>query len=398
MVYTIIALKCLGYSESSPEFQWAEKQLDDLILEEDDCIRLQPCFSPVWDTALAMIGLADAGVGSGHTALNRAADWLLDREIRRKGDWAAYNPNVEPSGWAFEYNNEFYADLDDTAMVLIALRKVDRFNDPDCQQAVQRSIRFLTSMQNTDNGWAAFDKGINNRVLEAIPFADHNAMLDPSCPDITARVLQMFGELGYRRGAPEIESAIRYLFDNQEPEGCWFGRWGVNYIYGTWQSLTGLAAIGYDMKHPRVQRAVDWLLSKQQACGGWGETCDSYFDRDLMGKGAVTPSQTAWALLGLMHAGLAESSAVRRGIQYLVDTQAPSGDWEENHFTGTGFPKVFYLKYHYYRLYFPIIALSKYRAMTQGKGSIGRESARDDLVRRPIEWPVDEEAAVRQSA
>jgi squalene-hopene/tetraprenyl-beta-curcumene cyclase len=368
MVYTIMALKCLGYGPDSAELTWAEQKLDELIIEEHDTIRLQPCFSPIWDTALVMIGLADAGLPSSHRSLEKAAEWLLDREIRDPGDWCVNNSDAQPSGWAFEYHNKFYPDLDDTAMVLMALKRTRAFLDERCQQAVHRALCFVLTMQNRDGGWGAFDRNVANSLLEAIPFADHNAMLDPSCPDITARILEMLGQLGFRRGKPFIDNAIRFLFDHQEPEGCWYGRWGVNYVYGTWQVLSGLASIGYDMRHPKVQKAVSWLKSVQQPCGGWGESCASYRDRATMGRGPVTPSQTAWAILGLVAAGLAQCQSVAQGIAHLINTQNRDGSWDEPWFTGTGFPKVFYLRYHYYRLYFPLLALSRYRSAVFSTG------------------------------
>ena len=303
MVYAILALKALGYPESSAEFKWAEKQLDDLIIEENDAIRVQPCVSPVWDTA----------------------------------------------------------------MVLLALRRTSRFGDVACQHAVRRALVFLEAMRSSDNGWAAFDKDIDNKVLEAVPFADHNAMLDPTCADITARVLEMFGDLGRRRGDPMVDASVQYLLDKQEPEGCWYGRWGVNYIYGTWQALLGLAAVGYDMRHPKVRKAVDWLVLAQQSSGGWGESADTYIDRNLMGKGPATASQTGWAVMGLIAAGDADTVPCRRGVEYLLENQRPDGSWDEPEFTGTGFPKVFYLRYHYYRNCFPLLALGRYRAATAGK-------------------------------
>ncbi|HVJ79694.1 MAG TPA: squalene--hopene cyclase [Planctomycetia bacterium] len=367
MVYAILALKALGYPESSAEFKWAEKQLDDLIIEENDAIRVQPCVSPVWDTAIAAIALADAGTPPDDPSLTSAADWLLAREIREPGDWSIHLPHVPPSGWAFEYRNRFYPDLDDTAMVLLALRRTARYGDVSCQQAVRRAVTFLEAMRSSDNGWAAFDKDIDNKVLEAVPFADHNAMLDPTCADITARVLEMFGDLGRRRGDPMVDAAVQYLLDRQEPEGCWYGRWGVNYIYGTWQALLGLAAVGYDMRHPKVRKAVDWLVLAQQSSGGWGESADTYIDRNLMGKGPATASQTGWAVMGLIAAGDADTVPCRRGVEYLLENQRPDGSWDEPEFTGTGFPKVFYLRYHYYRNCFPLLALGRYRAATAGK-------------------------------
>ena len=216
-------------------------------------------------------------------------------------------------------------------------------------------------MQNRDGGWAAFDVDIDNQVLTKVPFADHNAMLDPSCADITARVIELLGTLGYHVDHPAIARGLDYLWSTQEPEGCWYGRWGVNYIYGTWQVLQGLKAIGFPMNHPALVKAADWLESVQQPCGGWGETCRSYDEPELMGTGSPTASQTAWATLGLIAAGRASGEAVSRGIEYLLETQSPDGSWDEANFTGTGFPRVFYLKYHLYRVYFPLMAISRYR-------------------------------------
>jgi squalene-hopene/tetraprenyl-beta-curcumene cyclase len=360
MVYTVIALRCLGYADDSPEMVWAEKQLTDLMIEEGDTLRLQPCVSPIWDTTWSMVALAEAGVPPEHDTLTKACDWLLEREIVKPGDWTKRNPQIPAGGWAFEYNNRFYPDLDDTATALMAIRRTSRFGELHCQEAVRRALEFEIAMQSSDFGWAAFDRDVNNPILEAIPFADHNAMLDPSCPDITARILEMLGEFGYRRGEAFIEEAIRFLFKHQEPEGCWWGRWGVNYIYGTWQSLVGLASIGYDMNHPRVQRAAAWIKSVQQPCGGWGESCASYADRNQMGKGEPTASQTAWGILALIAVGEENSPEVQRGIEYLLKTQNEDGSWTETEFTGTGFPKVFYLRYHYYPIYFPMLALARY--------------------------------------
>jgi squalene-hopene/tetraprenyl-beta-curcumene cyclase len=360
MVYTCLALRSLGYADDSPEMVWAENQLQRLMIEEDDSIRIQPCLSPVWDTTWMMIALADAGVSPDDPSLEQAADWMLDHEITQPGDWAILDPQIAPGGWAFEYENRFYPDLDDTATGLMALRRTARFSEDRCQEAVRRAMEFELRMQSRDFGWAAFDRDINNPILEAIPFADHNAMLDPSCPDITARVLEMLGEFGYRIGEPFIQGAIRFLFDHQEPEGCWWGRWGVNYIYGTWQSLVGLASIGFDMTDPRVVKAADWLASVQHPTGAWGESCESYSDRTKMGQGTPTPSQTAWGVMGLLAAGRAHDPAVSGGIAYLLETQNEDGSWTEAEFTGTGFPKVFYLRYHYYPLYFPMMAIARY--------------------------------------
>jgi squalene-hopene/tetraprenyl-beta-curcumene cyclase len=379
IVYTIISLHCLGHGPDTPAMRWAVKQLDDLMIEEGDTVRLQPCFSPVWDTALSLNALALAGVPGRHPAVRAAARWLLDREVRWPGDWSLLNPGLEPGGWFFEYANGFYPDTDDTAMVLMALARTGVAWEGNTANghgrsgaerpllpAAERGVRWLLGMQNSDGGWAAFDRDINRELLTKVPFADHNAMLDPSCPDITARVLEALGHYGYRPGQPVVDRALAFIECTQDRRGCWIGRWGVNYLYGTWQVLSGLQAIGYDMRRPAVRRAVAWLKQVQQGGGGWGETCRSYDDPALAGQGEPTASQTAWALLGLLAAGEADSPEASAGIEYLVRTQGPDGNWEEDKFTGTGFPKVFYLKYHMYRLYFPLMALARY-ARTAGR-------------------------------
>jgi squalene-hopene/tetraprenyl-beta-curcumene cyclase len=364
MIYTAVCFKCLGVADDSPDMRWALKQLDDLMIEEDDTLRLQPCFSPVWDTALTLIGLADAGLPSRHPAVRQAVRWLLAKEVRQPGDWSVAHPRLEPGGWFFEYRNAFYPDTDDTAMVLMALARsrvgLRDGTRRDLTPAQRRGIDWLLAMQNADGGWAAFDRGINHQVLTQVPFADHNAMLDPSCPDITARVLEALGHYGYRVGHPAVDRALVFLHATQEPDGGWIGRWGVNYLYGTWQVLAGLRRIGFDMRQPLVRRAVAWLKRVQQPGGGWGETCRSYDEPALAGQGTPTASQSAWALLGLLAAGEERSQAVRDGIAYLLATQQPDGSWQEEQFTGTGFPKVFYLKYHMYSLYFPLMALARY--------------------------------------
>ncbi len=381
MVYSIIALRCLDYDLDSPEVRWALDQLADLQIAEEDRVRVQPCVSPVWDTAIATIALADAGLAAEHHSWKRAIDWLLAKEVRHRGDWQIRRPGLPSTGWHFQFNNAFYPDLDDSAMVLLSLIRSPLASEPEVQAATRRGVDWLLAMQNRDGGWAAYDVDIDNQVLTKLPFADHNAMLDPSCADITARVVELLGTMGFRQEHPSVIKALDYIFHSQEPEGCWYGRWGVNYIYGTWQVLQGLCALDFPMDHPALERAAQWLESMQQPSGAWGETCRSYDDPALKGTGLPTPSQTAWATLGLIAAGRASSAAVRRGIDYLIETQLPDGSWDEDSFTGTGFPRVFYLRYHYYRVYFPMMAIARYRTATSsrldGAGSAlrGRVSA-----------------------
>lgn len=357
MVNALIALRCLGYPDDHPQVKRARAELEALEIEEGETLRMQPCFSPVWDTALSTIALHEAGLPANDPALQRAARWLLSKEVRHPGDWQVKNPGVPPGGWYFEFANEFYPDVDDTAAVLMALRRVHL---PGKEAAIRRGIEWLLSMQGTDGGWASFDRDNNRLLFSQVPFADHNAMLDPSTADITGRVLEMLGSYGYDRSHPAVRRAIAFLKAQQEPDGAWYGRWGVNYIYGTWQVLKGLRMIGEEMSAPYIRRAAAWLRAHQNPDGGWGETCDSYDDPSLRGRGPSTASQTAWALMGLMAAGDTSSRELERGIDYLCRTQTESGTWEETQFTGTGFPRVFYLRYHLYRLYFPIFALGMY--------------------------------------
>jgi squalene-hopene/tetraprenyl-beta-curcumene cyclase len=376
MIYTVVALECLGYDRDSAASQWAMRQLEDLQIEEGNTIRVQPCHSPVWDTAIATIALADSKVPDFHPSLLRSVRWLLEKEVRVAGDCYARRVGAEPSGWHFQFNNERYPDIDDTAMVLLALHATALRDEPDIQAASQRAVAWLLALQNSDGGWAAYDRDINNQVLTKVTFADHNAMLDPSCADITARVVEMLGTLGYRQNHPAIERALTYLWQTQEPEGCWYGRWGVNYIYGTWQVLQGLKAIDFPMDHPAVIRACRWLESVQQADGGWGETCESYDDPALKGHGAPTPSQTAWAVLGLVSAGRANGDAACRGVQYLLDHQRSDGTWVDLTYTGTGFPRVFYLRYHLYPVLFSVMAIARHQAMaTRQSTSVSHSGA-----------------------
>ena len=363
MIYTVVALKCLGYGDDSAAMGWALQQLEDLRIEEGPTIRVQPCLSPVWDTAIATLALADSGAEPDHPAFARSVRWLLDKEVRVAGDWIARGGiHVEPTGWHFQHQNERYPDIDDTAMVILALQRTEARDEPEVRAATNRAVAWLLALQNSDGGWAAYDRDINNEVLTKVPFADHNAMLDPSCADITMRVVEMLGVLGHRADHPSIARALDYTWKTQEPEGCWYGRWGVNYIYGTWQVLQGLKAINFPMDHPAVVRAADWLESVQQGDGGWGETCLSYDDPSYKGKGDVTPSQTAWAVLGLVAAGRADGDAARSGVRRLIETQEADGTWFDATYTGTGFPSVFYLRYHLYPISFPVMAIARHRA------------------------------------
>ena len=367
MIYTVIVLKVLGYEPNSAPSLWAMRQLDDLMIEEDGKVRFQPCISPVWDTAITAIALSDAGVSDEHPAMARACQWLLDKEVRTAGDWSVRRPGVEPSGWYFQNRNEHYPDIDDTAMVLMSLQRSSDPGNTLVAEATKRGVNWLLAMQNRDGGWAAFDVDIDNEVLTKVPFADHNAMLDPSCADITARIIESLGMLGHKADEPSIVKGLEYLWRTQEPEGSWYGRWGVNYVYGTWQVLQGLKAIDLSMELEPLRKAADWLESVQNPNGGWGESCARYGDRSLMGQGETTASQTAWAVLGLIAAGRADSLPVHRGIAYLLETQAADGSWPEDIYTGTGFPLVFYMKYHYYRIYFPLMALARYQSALGGK-------------------------------
>jgi squalene-hopene/tetraprenyl-beta-curcumene cyclase len=369
IVNTIMAMKCLGYPDTDPRLVSQLQEIDRLEIQGENTTRYQPSRSPVWDTAISMIALAESGLDRSHPALTQACQWTLSKEIKIRGDWAYTNPNGPTGGWHFQFNNVFYPDVDDTAMVLLALRHID-LEEPNAQireKAFLRGLNWILSMQSSTGGWAAFDKENTKAVLTKIPFADHNAMIDPPTSDVTARVLELLGYVGYDSSYAAAAKGIEFLRTEQETDGSWYGRWGVNYIYGTWQTLRGLSAIGEDMNKPYVRRAAAWLKSVQRPDGGWGETCATYDDPSLKGAGPSTPAQTAWALMGLMAAGIFDDS-VRRGVNYLASTQKPDGTWDETEFTGTGFPKVYYLEYTMYRNYFPLQALGNYRkALADGR-------------------------------
>jgi squalene-hopene/tetraprenyl-beta-curcumene cyclase len=363
MMYLIMALECLGYPDDHPDLLDAKQHFDRLILESHDRFQFQPCVSPVWDTAYALFALGEA-CSADPAVKTRAADWLVSKEVRRKGDWTVKRPNLEPSGWAFEFANEFYPDIDDTAMVLLGLQHATTSDPARQERTTRRALNWLLGMQGSDGGWAAFDVDNDWKILNQVPFADHNAMLDPSCPDITGRVLECLSRYGYRPGHAAVDAGVRYLLMTQESDGSWYGRWGVNYIYGTFLALRGLRATGDIRAHSAAARAAAFLRDVQNQDGGWGESCASYTLKKYV-PAESTASQTAWALLGLAAVGDTASHSVKKGLHYLLDTQLPDGSWEENLATGTGFPNVFYLTYHLYRHYFPLLALSTLRPSVQ---------------------------------
>jgi len=370
MMNAIIALRCLGYSVDDPQFIRAMDEFEKLGIEEGDTFRMQPCMSPVWDTAYALFAMGEAGVPATDPRLVKCANWILQKQVRKPGDWKIKNPKGEPGGWYFEFNNEFYPDVDDSAMVCLALSRVEHPNGRYQSESVQRAIDWIFSMQCKDGGWASFDKDNDRMVFQYVPFADHNAMLDPATVDITGRILECLATYGYDQNHPAVKRAIKFIRKQQEPDGSWFGRWGVNYIYGTMQVLRGLEAMAVDRNDPMVQQAAEWMRSVQNPDGGWGETVGSYDDPNLRGTGESTASQTAWAIMGLLAVGDTRSECVARGMAYLLRTQSKDGSWDEAFFTGTGFPRVFYLKYHLYCEYFPLIALTTYsKVMAEKSGS-----------------------------
>ena len=361
MFYVIMALDLLGYPEDHPDSKEAVQQFMNLLVDDQRGFFFQPCFSVVWDTAIVAYALGESGLAPDH-AMSRCADWLLTKEVRRKGDWAVKRPNVAPSGWYFEFANESYPDIDDTAQVLLALAHARANSGHDA--CVRRAVDWLLAMQSKDGGWAAFDVDNNWNMLSAVPFADHNAMLDPTCPDITGRVMEGLIASGVARDHPAIRRGVAFLKRSQEADGSWYGRWGVDYIYGTFLALRGLEAAGESDREAYILRAGEWLRACQNADGGWGESCASY-DRGTFVAAPSSPSQTAWAILGLLAGGDTTSNSLHHGIEYLIETQrAPgtpgAGGWDESLSTGTGFPGVFYLKYHLYRNSFPVLALSNY--------------------------------------
>jgi squalene-hopene/tetraprenyl-beta-curcumene cyclase len=363
-VYSLIALRLLGYPHEHPAMRRGLAGLEGFTIVEragapGGVRRLEACQSPVWDTALAVIALADAGVARDDPALVRAADWLLEQEIRVPGDWSLRRPRLEPGGWAFEFANDTYPDIDDTAEVVMALRRV-RHPDPErVQAAVGRGIRWLLGMQSGDGGWAAFDADNTRRLCERLPFCDFGEVIDPPSADVTAHVVEALADSGMATNRP-ARRGLAWLARSQEGEGSWFGRWGANHVYGIGAVVPAVVAAGVPAGDSRIHAAVHWLERHQNPDGGWGEDLRSYVDPGWIGRGASTASQTAWALLALLAARRDDTSAVERGVGWLADTQRADGTWDEPEYTGTGFPGDFYINYHLYRLVFPVTALGRY--------------------------------------
>jgi len=352
-VYSLMALRLQGYALDHPAMRAGIEGLDGFTVEDEAGRRLEACQSPVWDTALAVTALADAGMAPEDPVLLSAARYLLGEEISVRGDWSVRRPHLQPGGWAFEFANDTYPDIDDTAEVVLALRRTDE----PTQGAVARAVAWIEGMQCRDGGWAAFDVDNTQTLCRELPFCDFGELIDPPSADVTAHVVEMLASLGGSREV--IDRGVEWLVRAQEEDGSWFGRWGANHVYGTGAVVPGLLAAGLSGGHPAVRRAVAWLEHHQNPDGGWGEDLRSYRDDSYRGVGPSTASQTAWALLALLAAG-ERSLATERGIAFLVETQGEDGSWEEPWFTGTGFPGDFYINYHLYRLVFPVMALGRF--------------------------------------
>lgn len=365
MTNAVMMFDCLGYQPDHPAYATALASLRKLLVLDGERTYCQPCLSPVWDTALACHALMDVADARLDATIRRALDWLEKKQVLEVvGDWAATRPGLRPGGWAFQFENPYYPDLDDTAAVALAL---DRFGSGRYRQAVDRAAEWVIGMQSRNGGWGSFDADNTHYYLNHIPFADHGALLDPPTADVSARCLSFLTQIGFDPDHPSVAAAIAYLRDEQEPDGSWFGRWGTNYIYGTWSVLAALNAAGIENSSPEVRRAVGWLIARQHKDGGWGEGGESYWPAAPHGAAPYsTPSQTAWALLALMAAGEAGHPAIARGISYLIDSQDRDGNWDEPWYTAVGFPRVFYLRYHGYRAFFPLWALARYRSLTSG--------------------------------
>lgn len=375
MANAVMALKALGLPENQGAYEAGLRAIEDLVHVEDGHLLVQPCLSPIWDTCLALSALLEARVPRTHGAVERAVSWLFGRMVEKPGDWQRKKKDLEPGGWAFQFENAWYPDVDDTSMTLVGLLRAGVLEDPGHAEKFRKSLNWVLGMQSTDGGWGAFDVNNNALYLNEIPFADHGALLDPSTSDLTGRCLECLGMLGWGRDREVVQRARAFLEREQEANGAWYGRWGVNYLYGTWSVLMGLRQLGEPLDSPLVRRAVSWLKEVQNADFGWGEACTSYEDPSLGGRGPSTPSQTAWALLGLMAAGEVNSPEVQKGIRFLLTRQNAEGAWTEQAYTGTGFPRVFYLRYHGYPVYFPLWALATYWRLRREKRTLQDEMA-----------------------
>ena len=365
MANIVMMYEALGKDESFPPRAITRRGIDKLLVIGDEEAYCQPCVSPVWDTALTCHALQEAGGDDTFAKAKQGLDWLKPRQVLElKGDWAVKAPDVRPGGWAFQYNNDHYPDLDDTAVVVMAMDRVRRHTGTrEYDEAIARGREWIEGLQSRDGGWAAFDANNLEYYLNNIPFSDHGALLDPPTEDVTARCISMLGQLGETAESSKVMAdGIAYLRRTQLPEGSWYGRWGLNYVYGTWSVLCALNVAGIDRNDPMIRKAVEWLASVQNQDGGWGEDAVSYrLDYKGYEVAPSTSSQTAWALLGLMAAGEVENPAVVRGVEYLKATQTEKGLWDEQRYTATGFPRVFYLRYHGYSKFFPLWALARYR-------------------------------------
>ncbi|HEV2341993.1 MAG TPA: squalene--hopene cyclase [Candidatus Acidoferrales bacterium] len=364
MSNSIYAMLALGYPKDDPLINRERGWILGYEIEENDAVRLQPCISPVWDTAIAMVSLEEAGLAPAHDSLRTAGHWLIDHQILGPGDWQVKNKDAAPGGWAFEFRNDFYPDVDDSAFVLMALQRVAHSDSARFEASARRGLAWLLSMQNRDGGWGAFDRDNDRAFLTNIPFADHNAMIDPSSADVTARAIECLGNFGWPATHPAIRRGLGYLRREQTPEGAWYGRWGANYVYGTSGVLRALEVIGLSQCE-ESRRGAEWLRRVQNPDGGFGESVVSYADPARKGAGESTASQTAWGLIGLLAVAGAEDPAAERAASWLIEHQNTDGSWTEDDYTGTGFPCVFYMKYHLYRNSFPLYALARYRNLRQ---------------------------------
>jgi len=378
MMNSIFALIAMGMGPDDPLTRREIQEFSRFEIEEPDTIRLQPCVSPVWDSCIAMVALEEAGVAPDHPSLVKAAEWILSKQILGPGDWQVKNKDAEPGGWAFEFRNDHYPDVDDTAFVLMALQRVKIPDEKRMEAAIRRGIQWLLSMQNRDGGWGAFDRDNSRRYICNIPFADHNAMIDPSTADVTARVLECLGRFGWPAEHPAVQRAVKFLLQDQCDDGSWFGRWGVNYVYGTSGVLRSFETVSLTAQE-YCKRAVEWLKSVQKPDGSFGESLRSYHVESSKGQGNSTASQTAWGLIGLLAAAGPDDPASSKAAEYLVTQQNEDGSWDESDFTGTGFPCVFYLKYHLYRNSFPVYALARFHNGVRDRQAVNQSRRAEEF-------------------